>query len=126
MTLYVDDMTFSSSKKPNQWYLDTITGILKRYGLSANMSKTKISYPHDDKEATGVKITPRGEMLPPDKLLTKLELEKSLPEETRNPKRLAGLQTSINRIMFPKSSVGGTITPSRRCKQSTEKMLKIS
>lgn len=104
MTLYVDDMTFSSYKKPNRWFLETITNILNRYGLSVNLNKTRISKPSEDKEVTGVKLDPIGIMSPPEKLLRKFECERQIPEKERNPKRLSGLLASINRIRYFKQN----------------------
>lgn len=98
MSLYVDDMTFSSEKKPSKWFVKTISKILERYGLSVNLDKTKLSGPRDEKEVTGVRITPSGRMLPTKDLLMKYETEEKIPEEQRNPRRLAGLKASINRI----------------------------
>lgn len=102
VTLYVDDLTLSSPKnfpaKYREKCVRTIGNIMERYGLPVNEKKTRIAGPCQEKKVTGVKITPKGEMLPPDELMRKIDWENSIPKRERNPRRLVGLLAARDRI----------------------------
>jgi hypothetical protein len=100
MTLYVDDMTFSSKKKPSKWFILTVGKILSRYGLSCNIEKTTIYMPDEnEKILTGVCVNSSGKMFPTSNQLQKIYEEMAIPEIERNPHRLRGMIAHKDRIL---------------------------
>lgn len=73
MTLYVDDITLSSSASaiPGHTYTD-VAGILKKYQLKAKQSKTRFYGAHDCKRVTGNILCAGGKIVAPNKLKKKL------------------------------------------------------
>ena len=63
MTLWVDDLSFSSSTPlPNDW-TRSINKFLKEVSLQLKMSKTKVYSKKDHKVITGTAISPDGKLL---------------------------------------------------------------
>lgn len=65
MTVYVDDVVFSSDKPIKQEFINSLFGIVKRNGLSIKKSKVKIFGPKQDKKITGLYITTEGKIRAP-------------------------------------------------------------
>lgn len=65
MTVYVDDIVFSSNKPIKQEFVDSLFGIVKRNGLKIKKSKVRIYGPNQDKKITGVCITKGGKLRVP-------------------------------------------------------------
>lgn len=73
LTLYVDDITFSSDKDtvPRHVYAD-VSGILKKYDLQIKRSKAHFYDWNADKRVTGNIIKKSGEIVAPNKMKRKL------------------------------------------------------
>ena len=65
MTVYVDDVVFSSDKPIKQEFINSLFGIVKRNGLNIKKSKVKIFGPKQDKKITGLCITKEGKIRVP-------------------------------------------------------------
>lgn len=65
MTVYVDDVVFSSNKPIKQEFINSLFGIIKRNGLKIKKSKVKIYGPKQDKKITGLCITSGGKVRVP-------------------------------------------------------------
>lgn len=74
-TLYVDDITFSSSEQINDNVLNQIEVILKKYGHSMKKEKIRHYSKYDFKHITGVVISPDGELKVPNSLRCKIASE---------------------------------------------------
>ena len=72
-TLYVDDMTFSSSLPFDPHKIrDTVNSVLLKYGHKLKVSKTKYYSPKDFKLITGVAVTPDNELKTSNNLQNKI------------------------------------------------------
>ena len=60
MSVYVDDIVFSSSKPFEQKFIDSLFGIVKRNNLNIKKSKVKLYGPNQTKRITGLCITTGG------------------------------------------------------------------
>lgn len=65
MTVYVDDVVFSSDKPIKQEFINSLFGIVKKNGLNIKKSKVKIFGPKQDKKITGLCITKEGKIRVP-------------------------------------------------------------
>ncbi len=65
MTVYVDDIVFSSDKPINQDFINSLFGIIKRNGLKIKKSKIKTFDSKQDKKVTGLCITKDGKIRVP-------------------------------------------------------------
>lgn len=65
MTVYVDDVVFSSDTPIKQEVINSLFGIVKRNGLKIKKSKVKIYGPNQDKKITGLCITTGGKIRVP-------------------------------------------------------------
>jgi len=65
MTVYVDDVVFSSDIPIKQEFINSLFGIVKRNGLKIKKSKVKIYGPNQDKKITGLCITTGGKIRVP-------------------------------------------------------------
>ncbi len=65
MTVYVDDVVFSSNKPISQKFINSLFGIVKKNGLNIKKSKVKIYGPKQDKKITGLCITTTGKIRVP-------------------------------------------------------------
>lgn len=65
MTVYVDDVVFSSKKPIKQEFIDLLFGIIKGNGLKIKKSKIKLYRPNKNKKITGLCITTGGKLKVP-------------------------------------------------------------
>ncbi len=65
MTVYVDDIVFSSKTPIKQEFINSLFGIIKRNGLNIKKSKFKIYGPKDNKKITGICLTTKGKVRVP-------------------------------------------------------------
>lgn len=111
-TLYVDDMTFSSSVPFNQEKLAReIDIILRRFGHKPNYQKVKFYSKAEPKPVTGTIVTPNHELDVPNRLQKKIydnfQLAKELSgnnveEETAKITRTIRGQIQASRVLDPK------------------------
>lgn len=66
MTVYVDDVVFSSKKPISQNFINKLFGIVKRNGLKIKKSKVKLYGPNNTKKITGLCITKGGQLKVPN------------------------------------------------------------
>ena len=66
MTVYVDDVVFSSKKPISQNFINKLFGIVKRNGLKIKKSKVKLYGPKKKKKITGLCITKGGQLKVPN------------------------------------------------------------
>lgn len=66
MTVYVDDVIFSSDKEISQNFINKLFGIVKRNGLKIKKCKVKIYGPKQIKKITGLCITTGGKVKVPN------------------------------------------------------------
>lgn len=66
MTVYVDDVIFSSDKEISQNFINKLFGIVKKNGLKIKKSKVKIYGPKQIKKITGLCITTGGKVKVPN------------------------------------------------------------
>jgi hypothetical protein len=66
MTVYVDDVIFSSDKEISQNFINKLFGIVKSNGLKIKKSKVKIYGPKQNKKITGLCITTGGKVKVPN------------------------------------------------------------
>lgn len=88
MSLFVDDMVFSSDGYISREFVWKIQKMLEGYGLTINKSKTKYYGSRKSKKITGVVISPDGKIKVPNNMLKKIDIserkkEKTPKEETR-------------------------------------------
>jgi len=76
MTLYVDDLTFSSKNEISQLFIDRIIGLIQRAGLLINRLKIKNSRVESVKKTTGVFIS-RGKPKIPSRKHEELNIQHS-------------------------------------------------
>lgn len=62
MTVYVDDVVFSSNKEISQSFINSLFGIIKSYGLSIKREKLRKYNPMSSKKITGVYISKTKQM----------------------------------------------------------------
>jgi len=72
LTLYVDDLTFSSNKPFPKKFLGAIKTRLKVVGLELKSEKTKFYAPKDHKNITGAVLTPDKRIVVPNRLRQKI------------------------------------------------------
>lgn len=65
MTVYVDDIVFSSKKPIKQEFVNALFGIVKRNNLNIKKSKVKIYGSNDNKKITGICLTSKGKVRVP-------------------------------------------------------------
>lgn len=65
MTVYVDDIVFSSNKPINQSFINSLFNIVKKNGLKIKKSKVKLYGPKQEKKITGLCITTGGKIKVP-------------------------------------------------------------
>lgn len=94
MTLFVDDLTFSSDKKIPELLIQYIKSKLASVGLSINKKKSKIYGKKDYKKVTGTIITPDNMIVVPNKLHHKIFLLRKKANKTE--KELMSLKGMLN------------------------------
>ncbi len=108
MTIYVDDVTFSSENKISSGFRNSILKIVKKYGYRISKSKVKNytkSYP---KLITGVVIDKNGNAVVKNSIQERIVKEfryfKDNPDDEHSRKRLQGLLTAARQVdehVFP-------------------------
>lgn len=94
MSLYVDDITFSSNQPISQHFFNWVEKRLKEVGLRIKSKKTKRWHEKDHKSVTGVILTPSGELKISNK--QKKKIREKMSENPSDPKKLASLLGSLN------------------------------
>lgn len=90
MTLFVDDLTFSSSKPIPKEFKVYVISRLKSEGLTINKSKTKSYKKNQYKKTTGTVISPENKLLVPNKLQHKIFKLKN--KDNKNSKEIMSLK----------------------------------
>ena len=94
MTLFVDDLTFSSIKPIPDEFKSYVISRLKSEGLSVNKKKTKTYGIKQYKKTTGTVISPDNKLLVPNKLQHKIFKLKHKPNKTE--KEIMSLKGMLN------------------------------
>lgn len=102
MTLFVDDLTFSSSKPIPEEFKRYVISRLKSEGLSVNKKKTKTYGINQYKKTTGTVISPDNKILVPNKLQHKIYILKL--KEDKTSKEIMSLKGMINSARQIKSN----------------------
>lgn len=102
MTLFVDDLTFSSSKPIPEEFKRYVISRLKSEGLSVNKKKTKTYGINQYKKTTGTVISPDNKILVPNKLQHKIYILKH--KEDKTSKEIMSLKGMINSARQIKSN----------------------
>jgi len=102
MSLYVDDITFSSDKNIPKNFINLVSKRLSEVKLQIKPEKTQVFYPNDYKKITGCCITPKNELKVPNKLrykiTTLLENQKIESLELKETNRAFGLLNAARQI----------------------------
>jgi len=102
MTVYIDDIVFSSSYRISYKIRTKILNIIKQYGLQVNKKKLKLYTRKYPKKITGVIIDKNGNSEVPNslrkKIITELHTLKNDPNNLSSRQRLQGLVTSARQI----------------------------
>lgn len=97
MTVYVDDITFSSNHRIPYWFRDSIINIIKKNQYRLSKAKVKLYSKNYPKLITGVVIGPKGNIIIRNSLRYKIKMEfqeiKEHPEKSRE--RLQGLIAAL-------------------------------
>lgn len=102
MTLFVDDLTFSSSKPIPAEFKRYVISRLISEGLSVNKKKTKTYGINQYKKTTGTVISPENKILVPNKLQHKIYILKH--KEDKTSKEVMSLKGMINSARQIKSN----------------------
>ncbi len=94
MTLFVDDLTFSSDQPIPRIFKDYVICRLKSEGLSINKKKTKTYNKRQYKKTTGTVISPNNKLLVPNKLQHKIYILKH--KEDKTEKEIMSLKGMLN------------------------------
>lgn len=108
MTVYVDDVTFSSECRISQQFTSRIVNVVKKYGYKISKTKVKKYTKLYPKLVTGVIIDSNGQAIVKNSIKLKIINEyKNLlnnPEDIKSRQRLRGLLTAarqVNPNIFP-------------------------
>lgn len=108
MTVYVDDVVFSSENKISKDFRDRITLIVRKYGYKVSEGKVKRYTKMYPKLVTGVVIDASGKMVVKNSLRVKIINEynylKEHDDDINSRRRLRGLLTAarqVNKNAFP-------------------------
>ena len=94
MTLFVDDLTFSSSKPIPEAFKTFVKGRLEKEGLTINKKKSKSYNSNKYKKVTGTVISPNNKLLVPNKLQHKIYLLKN--KKQKSNKEILSLKGMLN------------------------------
>ena len=100
MSVYVDDLTFSSNYNISKPFIKSIGYIVSKYGLELNNSKTSIYNNETSKKVTGIYIDKDGKLKAPSKLhldVTKMFKEFKFGKNDKANK-LLGKAIYVNRV----------------------------
>lgn len=108
MTVYVDDVTFSSENRISRKFKDRILAVVRKYGYQISKSKVKKYTKLYPKLVTGVIIDSCGKPVIKNSMREKIIKEhshlRSHPDDTEARQRLRGLLTAarqVNKHAFP-------------------------
>ena len=94
MTLFVDDLTFSSSKPIPEAFKNFVRVRLEKEGLTINKKKSKSYDSNKYKKVTGTVISPNNKLLVPNRLQHKIYLLKN--KEQKSDKEILSLKGMLN------------------------------
>lgn len=102
MSIFVDDLTFSSCNKIPSKFVAKVQSIIKKYNYHLSKSKVKRYTKNYAKSVTGVIIDKDGKLTIPNKLRLKIIKEfrnlKEYPDDDQSRKRLKGLLSAARMI----------------------------
>ena len=108
MTVYVDDVTFSSENRISKNFKDKIIAIVRKYGYQISKSKVKKYTKLYPKLVTGVVIDLEGKPVIKNSMREKIIKEhehlRNYPDDTESRQRLKGLLTAarqVNKHAYP-------------------------
>ena len=108
MTVYVDDVTFSTENRISKNFRDRIIAIVQKYGYQISKSKVKKYTKLYPKLVTGVVIDSDGKPVIKNSIGEKIIKEyahlREHPDDTKSRQRLRGLLTAarqVNKHAFP-------------------------
>lgn len=108
MTVYVDDVTFSSEQKITRGFKEKIFHIIKKHSYQISKGKVKSYTKKYPKLVTGVIIDTNGELSVKNSLQKKIIIEHNYlrdhPDDVKSRQRLKGLVTAarqVKRDVFP-------------------------
>lgn len=97
MTVYVDDITFSSKHRIPYWFRNSVSQIIKKKHFMLSKKKVKMYSKNYPKLITGVVIGPKGAIITRNASRNKIRIEianiKGNPEQSK--KRLQGLISAL-------------------------------
>ena len=102
MSIYVDDVTFSSECRLPKRFKESILTIIQKYKYQVSYSKVKSYTKVYPKLITGVIIDPNGRLIIKNSLRRKIVVEhdhlRMNPEDTQSRQRLKGLLTAARQV----------------------------
>ena len=108
MTVYVDDVTFSTENRISKDFRDKVIAIVRKYGYQISKSKVKKYTKLHPKLVTGVVIDPSGKLVIKNSIRLKIVKEhdylRERPDDAESRQRLRGLLTAarqVNKNAFP-------------------------
>ena len=107
MSIYVDDLTFSSLKPIPKEFRKAVKKIINRYNYKLSIKKIKLYKKHQHKLVTGVIITPDNKVIVKNSLRRKVIkqfMKVKISPNSKNIKVLQGLVSSarqIDKSIFP-------------------------
>lgn len=103
MSLYVDDITFSSDNHISSRFKTLVRNIINRYGFRISVKKSKYYTKYYPKEITGVIIDRKGNLRLTNSLQYKIVKEtqfiKNNPTDKKSRERLQGLVTAARQVV---------------------------
>lgn len=104
MSVYVDDITFSSNKRISQSFIKDVIYIISTYGHEANPSKVARYLPENTKKVTGVYISKKGKLLAPSSIHLEVSnlFEQYMNGDTSIRDKLLGKANYVNQFQKPK------------------------
>lgn len=94
MTLFVDDLTFSSEREIPESFIKNIKSRLESEDLKINKEKSRTYFKNNHKKVTGTVVTPDNKLVVPNKLRHKIVLSKEKQDKT--DKEIQSLKGMIN------------------------------
>lgn len=109
MTIYIDDMVFSSNNKFSISFREKILSIIKRYGYNVSIHKCKWYNKPDIKKVTGVILDKNGKLQVPNRLMYKIHnyIDEIKDDDKTNMDKLKG-------CLVVSSSINGKLEKYRR------------
>jgi len=108
MTIYVDDITFSSRNRISRRFRATVLKVIQKYNYQVSKKKTKNYTKHYPKLVTGVIIDSNGNPTIKNSLRKKIAEEhrylRQYPNDSESRRRLQGLVTAarqVNKTAYP-------------------------